>query len=83
MINDRGTYRVGFYSVMHHALLGAKTIASPDGRLAGKSLANSLSPSQGMDVNGPTAVINSINKISMDYMGNGGVGYEIFTFIFW
>lgn len=73
MINDRGTYRVGFYSVMHHALLGAKTIASPDGRLAGKSLANSLSPSQGMDVNGPTAVINSINKISMDYMGNGGV----------
>lgn len=26
-----------------------------------------------MDVNGPTAVINSINKISMDYMGNGGV----------
>lgn len=73
MINDRGTYRVGFYSVMHHALLGAKTIASPDGRLAGKSLANSLSPSQGMDVNGPTAVINSINKIPMDYMGNGGV----------
>ena len=41
--------------------------------MAGKSLANSLSPSQGMDVNGPTAVINSINKIPMDYMGNGGV----------
>ena len=73
LIKDRGTYRVVFYSVMHHALLGAKTSASPDGRLAGKALANSLSPSQGMDVNGPTAVINSINKISMDYMGNGGV----------
>jgi formate C-acetyltransferase len=72
MIGNRGKFQCGFYTVMHHALMGIKTGASCDGRYAQTSLANSLSPSQGMDVNGPTAVINSINKISMKYMGNGG-----------
>ena len=70
--NRKGMFQCGFYTVMHHALLGKKTGASCDGRLAYTSLANSLSPSQGTDVDGPTAVINSINKVSMDYMGNGG-----------
>ncbi len=70
---NRGKFQCGFYSVMHHALLGMKTGASCDGRYACTSLANSLSPVQGTDINGPTAVINSINKISMKYMGNGGV----------
>lgn len=73
MIHNRGKFQCGFYSVMHHALLGMKTGASCDGRFSGTSLSNSLSPSQGMDKNGPTAVINSINKVSMKYMGNGGV----------
>ena len=71
--NKKGKFQCGFYTVMHHALLGKKTGASCDGRYAYTSLANSLSPSQGTDVKGPTAVINSINKVSMDYMGNGGV----------
>lgn len=66
-------FQCGFYSVMHHTLLGMKTAASCDGRYARTSLSNLLSPVQGMDKNGPTSVMNSINKISMDYMGNGGV----------
>lgn len=73
MTDNRGKFQCGFYSVMHHALLGMKTGASCDGRLSGTSLANSLSPAQGADKNGPTAVINSISKVSMKYMGNGGV----------
>lgn len=72
-INRRGSFQCGFYSVMHHTLLGMKTAASPDGRYARTSLSNSLSPVQGMDKNGPTSVMNSINKVSMEYMGNGGV----------
>lgn len=73
MVDERGKFQCGFYSVMHHTLLGMKTGASCDGRHACTSLASSLSPVQGADKNGPTAVINSINKISMKYMGNGGV----------
>lgn len=71
--NRNGKFQCGFYSVMHHTLLGMKTGASCDGRYAGASLSNSLSPVQGMDNNGPTSVMNSINKVSMEYMGNGGV----------
>lgn len=66
-----GKMQSGFYTVMHHYLLGLKTGASPDGRRAGESLSNSLSPSQGMDTTGPTAVMNSVNRISTAYMGNG------------
>ena len=73
IVNRNGKFQCGFYSVMHHTLLGMKTAASCDGRYARTSLSNSLSPVQGMDKNGPTSVMNSINKISMDYMGNGGV----------
>lgn len=72
-VNRRGRFQCGFYTVMHHTLLGMKTAASPDGRYARTSLSNSLSPVQGMDKSGPTSVMNSINKVSMDYMGNGGV----------
>lgn len=72
-VNRSGKFQCGFYSVMHHTLLGMKTGASCDGRYAGASLSNSLSPVQGMDIKGPTSVMNSINKVSMDYMGNGGV----------
>lgn len=72
-VNRRGKFQCGFYTVMHHTLLGMKTAASCDGRYARTSLSNSLSPVQGMDKKGPTSVMNSINKVSMDYMGNGGV----------
>lgn len=66
-----GKMQCGFYTVMHHYLLGQKTGASPDGRLTGEPLSNSLSASQGADKNGPTAIVNSVNKISTEFMGNG------------
>jgi formate C-acetyltransferase len=37
--------------------------ASPDGRPRGKFLSNALCPSNGADVNGPTANVNSVGKV--------------------
>lgn len=52
------------YSVGGHVPAGRKTGALPSGRLAGKPLADgSVSPCQGADVKGPTAVLNSCSKI--------------------
>ena len=51
--------------------MGAKTGALPTGRHKGVSLANSLSPCQGADRMGPTAVIRSITKVNHAVCGNG------------
>jgi pyruvate formate-lyase/glycerol dehydratase family glycyl radical enzyme len=52
------------YSVSVHGAAGKRVGALPSGRLAGQPLADgSVSPCQGADVNGPTAVINSAGKI--------------------
>jgi pyruvate-formate lyase len=37
--------------------------ASPEGRLRGKFLSNALCPSNGADINGPTANVNSVGKV--------------------
>jgi formate C-acetyltransferase len=37
--------------------------ASPDGRPQGKFLSNALCPSNGADINGPTANVNSVGKV--------------------
>jgi formate C-acetyltransferase len=49
------------------------TGATPDGRLAGVSLCNSSGAAQGMDVNGPTAMINSVTRFPMVRSSNGQV----------
>ena len=52
------------YSISVHGAAGKRTGALPSGRLAGQPLADgSVSPCQGVDVKGPTAVINSAGKI--------------------
>jgi len=57
-------YLPGAYSVGVHVGGGHGTGALPDGRYEDDPLADgSMSPCQGCDVNGPTAVINSANKI--------------------
>ena len=58
------SYVPGAYSVGVHMGGGEFTGTLPDGRLAGNPLADgSMSPCQGTDVNGPTALLNSANKI--------------------
>lgn len=48
-----------------HVTFGAVTGALPNGRKAGEPLADGfLSPAQGLDLNGPTAVFNSASKVN-------------------
>jgi formate C-acetyltransferase len=53
-----------------HVYFGAVTGAMPDGRKAGLPLSEGISPVQGADRRGPTAVIKSAAKI--DHLKAGG-----------
>lgn len=58
--NSRGgRYLTGFYAMTCHHGFGAVTGALSNGRPAGVRLSNGLSPVDGADRNGPTAVLNS------------------------
>ena len=48
-----------------HMDAGQAMGATPDGRLAGTPLANSMGPVQGTDTNGPTAMLKSITKVDL------------------
>lgn len=65
-----GTYRVNYLSTTCHVYFGAMTGATPDGRHAGEPLSDGISPVQGADRLGPTAVIQSAAKI--DHARTGG-----------
>lgn len=57
---DGGTYEVSPHSIGFHGGTGAKTGALPCGRKAGTSFADgAVSPAQGTDTEGPSAVIKS------------------------
>jgi pyruvate-formate lyase len=45
--------------------------ASPDGRPRGRFLSNALCPSNGADINGPTANVNSVGKVLGGRAANG------------
>jgi pyruvate formate-lyase/glycerol dehydratase family glycyl radical enzyme len=52
------------YSISVHGAAGKRTGALPSGRLEGQPFADgSMSPFPGMDLKGPTAIINSAGKI--------------------
>jgi formate C-acetyltransferase len=53
--------------------MGKLTGALPDGRRRGVALANAMSPSQGADKLGPTAVVKSATKMNLNMLGNGMV----------
>jgi pyruvate formate-lyase/glycerol dehydratase family glycyl radical enzyme len=55
-----GKFQAEFASVSANVPLGKKCAASPDGRLAKTPLAEGISPEQGKDLNGPSAVAHSI-----------------------
>ncbi len=62
--NSRGgRYICGFYSMTCHHGLGRMTGALPNGRPAGFRLSNGLSPADGADRLGPTALLNSACRI--------------------
>ncbi|MFN2394613.1 MAG: trans-4-hydroxy-L-proline dehydratase [Bacteroidales bacterium] len=74
-VNGRPSYRGGVFRINMlpttcHVYFGERISAMPDGRLAGEPLSEGISPVQGCDVKGPTAVILSAAKI--DHIKTGG-----------
>jgi len=65
-----GCYRVEMLPTTCHVYFGSVTGAMPDGRKAGLPLSEGISPVQGADRKGPTAVIRSAAK--MDQVKTGG-----------
>jgi formate C-acetyltransferase len=65
-----GTYRVEMLPTTCHVYFGSVTGATADGRHAGKPVSEGISPVQGADRRGPTAVIKSAAK--MDHVRTGG-----------
>ncbi len=66
-----GHFQAGLYPVSANVPLGAQTGATPDGRLAGKPVADGVSPSAGKDVHGPTAAANSVARLDHYIASNG------------
>jgi len=65
-----GEYHVDMLPTTCHIYFGSVMGASPDGRKARMPLSEGISPVQGADRNGPTAVIKSAGK--MDHIKTGG-----------
>ncbi len=65
-----GEYHINLLPTTVHIYFGSVTGATPDGRRAGAPLSEGVSPVQGADRHGPTAVIRSVAK--MDHVRTGG-----------
>ena len=74
-INGKPTYRGGKFRInmlptTSHVYFGSVMQATPDGRKAFEPLSEGISPFQGADKKGPTAVLKSAAKI--DHLKTGG-----------
>ena len=65
-----GIYRINMLPTTSHVYFGSVVGATPDGRNAGQPLSEGISPFQGVDMKGPTAVLQSASKI--DHLKTGG-----------
>jgi len=65
-----GTYHINLLPTTVHVYFGSVIGALPDGRYAGQPLSEGVSPVQGADRCGPTAVLKSVAK--MDHVRTGG-----------
>ncbi|MEE4356461.1 MAG: trans-4-hydroxy-L-proline dehydratase [Desulfococcaceae bacterium] len=65
-----GVHRINLLPTTVHVYFGSVLGATPDGRKAGTPLSEGISPVQGADRQGPTAVIKSASKI--DHLRTGG-----------
>ena len=64
-----GHYRVIFLPTTVHVYFGSVVGAMPDGRRATEPLSEGISPVQGSDTKGPTAVLKSASKIDHERTG--------------
>ena len=65
-----GRYRVNLLPTTVHIYFGTVTGALPNGRQAGEPVSDGISPSQGADTEGPTAIVKSAARI--DHARTGG-----------
>ncbi|MCX6335037.1 MAG: glycyl radical protein [Bacteroidia bacterium] len=65
-----GVHRINMLPTTSHVYFGSVLGATVDGRKAFKPLSEGISPSQGVDKQGPTSVIKSASKI--DHLRTGG-----------
>lgn len=65
-----GEYHINLLPTTVHVYFGSVTGATPDGRIAWTPLSEGVSPVQGADHKGPTAVLRSVAK--MDHARTGG-----------
>ncbi len=69
--NTRGEcFHLNMLSTTCHIYFGKVMGATPNGRLAGKSISDGTSPSHGADTHGPSAVVHSLTKL--DHTLSGG-----------
>ena len=66
----QGQFRINMLPTTVHVYFGSVLTASSDGRKAFEPISEGISPVQGMDKNGPTAVVKSASK--MDHIKTGG-----------
>lgn len=67
------TFSHGTLSISNNTPIGELTAASANGRLAWMPLSDGISPTQGADKQGPTAIIKSISKMNVETMNIGMV----------
>ncbi|MFX0150115.1 MAG: trans-4-hydroxy-L-proline dehydratase [Candidatus Hodarchaeota archaeon] len=65
-----GHHRINLLPTTVHIYFGSVVGAMPDGKKKGEPLSEGISPVQGADTHGPTAVIKSVSKI--DHLRTGG-----------
>jgi len=65
-----GHFRINLLPTTCHVYFGSVVGATPDGRLRGEPLSEGISPVQGADRKGPTAVLKSAARI--DHVRTGG-----------
>ena len=65
-----GEFRINMLPTTSHVYFGSVVGATPDGRRSGEPLSEGISPVQGADRRGPTAVLKSAAKI--DHSKTGG-----------
>ncbi len=65
-----GVHRINMLPTTSHVYFGSVLGATADGRRAFKPLSEGISPSQGVDSQGPTSVIKSASKL--DHLRTGG-----------
>jgi formate C-acetyltransferase len=65
-----GKHHIMMLPTTSHVYFGSVTGATPDGRKAWQPISEGISPFQGSDIKGPTAVLKSASKI--DHLRTGG-----------